>query len=212
MWHLVITDLIQEGTGTASNLISGDFCKDMKWSWKRRLGWPGYLIVQLVHRDAWGKSCWRYNCVDMQKAKFLYVQVKVFTFSGSILFSAGVGVQLQTGILVSWSSQKVGKSPPMWTRKQDFASPWETASNPMAPSLTSRAEMVLHHGKKETMKVVCLLSLGPEKCPLLGRAVRWMATTVAGQERAGGDGSWLQDCSEGLHLLERLYVSSGHGT
>lgn len=103
-------------------------------------------------------------------------------------------------------------TPPTWTRKRDFASPWETASHPMAPSLTSPAEMVLHHGKKETMKVISLLSVVGRKVPTPGQGCQVNAATVAGQEREGGDGSWLQNCSEGLHLLEGPCDSSGHGT
>lgn len=65
--------------------------------------------------------------------------------------------------------------------------------------------------KRQWRQFLCCL-LWSEKYPLLGRAVRWMATTVAGQEREGEDGSWLQNCSGGLHLLERPCGSSGHGT
>lgn len=39
----------------------------------------------------------------------------------------------------------------------------------MAPPLTSHAEMGLHHGKKETMKGISLLSVMGRKVPTLGQ-------------------------------------------
>lgn len=103
-------------------------------------------------------------------------------------------------------------TPPMWTLKQDSTSPWETASNLIAPSLTSHTEMVLHHGKIDTMKVIYLLSVVGRKVLTLGQGCQ-----VNGHYscRAGKRRSRWQLASQlhwGITSAGNGLWRSGHGT
>lgn len=157
----------------------------MKWTWKRRLGWPGCLIptVQLVHRDAWGNSCWRYNCAGMQKANFLCrwrCPQKWFT---SVQCRGGCAICTQAHpcpeALRRWAS-----TPPTWTRKWDFASLWETASNLMAPSLASRRNGAPPWEERDN-EVISLLSVVGRNVPTPGQGCQ-----VNGHYRTGKSRRW----------------------
>lgn len=149
----MVTDSRKEGTGTASNLSTGDSYKDVKRSWKIRLGGTSYLI----HHSALGTPwCLRKLMLEIwlwghSESKFPLsaregIHIHWFIF---VQCRGGWGVSRQTHmcpeVLRRWR-----KTSPTWARKWDFASPWEIISNLVAPSFTSHTEVGLHCGKTDS--------------------------------------------------------------
>lgn len=141
MWHLVVTDSRREGTGTASNLSTGDSCEDVKQSWKIRLGGTSYLIHHSALDTLW---CLRKFMLEIWlwghwESKFPLsaregIHIHCLSF---VQCRGGWGVCRETHfcpeVLRRWR-----KTPPTWARKWDFTSAWETTSNLVSPSLIQK--------------------------------------------------------------------------
>lgn len=161
MRRLVVTDSRREGTWTASNLRTRDFYKNVKWSWKIRLGGNSYLI----HHSALGTSwCFRKFLLEIwlwghSKSKFplrargcIHIHCYIFIQCRDV-WGLCRQTRLIPEILRRWR-----KTPLTWARKWDFAPPWETSSNLVTPLFTSHTNVGLYHGKRAIIKVFPLSS------------------------------------------------------
>lgn len=221
MWHLVVTDLKRQGKGTASNLSTGDSYKDVKQSRKIRTGGTNYLI----HHGALGilrclrkfmLDIWLWGLLEskipLSARESIHIHIHCFIF---IQCRGGWGfcrqIHLSPKVLRRWR-----KTPPMWARKWDCASPWEITCNVMAPiaSLTQNwnSPWEDRDSERDFFAIWCGQKTTSSWTGLLDE---WLLQLQEMKEQKGGSrvkpGSWLSISSDRLHLQGGC-SRSGHCT